>query len=119
MEELVGEFREVDSGLRLVVALKSTSWDIQYIRDDLQEQYTDEDFDRTYRSHMANQVSSDDLSHIIQGGRLKGQVYLLEDVIVFQFPSSRYEGFYISYDWTESFPIKRVIDIATEIPVVE
>lgn len=119
MEDLIRAFREIDDGLRLVVALKSKSWAIEYRRDDLVDEYSAADFEKTYRSHMANQVSSTDMSRVIKGGAFRGQLYLFEGVIVFQFPTSRYEGLYVSYDWYDGFPIQTVFDTATSVPLID
>lgn len=119
MTNIIEPFRAIDNGLRLIVALTNTSWNLEYQRDDLVEEYAAEDFEETYRSHMANQVSSDDLSNVIKGGGFRGQLYLFEDIIVFQFPTSRYEGFYVSYDWHVGFPIQTVFDTANKIPFIE
>jgi hypothetical protein len=119
MEDLVQAFAEIDDGLRVIVTMKRTSWEIEYIRDDVDDTYAASDFERTYRSHMANQVSSDDLSQVIEGGGFVGQLYMFEDLVVFQFPASRYEGFFVSYDWRDSFPIQAVFDAAKQLPSIE
>ncbi|WP_336325679.1 hypothetical protein [Halovenus sp. HT40] len=115
----VETFREIDSGLRIIVTFANTDWEIEYIRDDLEETYTEEEFEKTYREHLASQLASENLSAVIEGGEFVGEMFLFEDIVVFQFPSSRYEGMFVSYDWTESFPTNDVFAAADELPTIE
>lgn len=115
----VEKFRGVDSGLRIIVTFASTDWETEYIRDDLDGTYTEEDFEETYREHVASQVASENLSDTVVGGDFVGEMLLFEDIVVFQFPSSRYEGIFVSYDWTESFPTNAVFEAAEELADIE
>lgn len=119
MAEFVEEFRDVNAELRLLVTLTPTAWDIQYIADPLEELYSDRDFEESYRQMMANQVSSDNLSQVVQAGEFVGQVYVFENVVVYQFPSSRYEGVFVSYNRKDSFPALDIIETAEQIPAIE
>jgi len=114
MEPIVERFHDVDAALRTVVSLGSTSWEFEYIRDDVRAAYTDDDLDAAYRSLMANQASADDFDQLIEFGELEAQVYIFEEIIAFQFPTSRYESLYVSYDREEPFPVFGVVDVATE-----
>lgn len=119
MVDFVQTFQAIDADLRLIVSLTATSWEIEYLRDSLEGEYTEADFERTYRDHLATQVAADDLSQVIKGGDFIGQQYVFEDVIVFQFPTSRYEGFYVSYDWTDPFPMSDVLRAAEEVSFID
>lgn len=115
MSDIVRAFKGIEAELRVVASLGSKTWDIEYIRDDLEETYTDGDFEKAYRDLMANQVSSADFSQVGPMGDLIGQMYYLEEVLVFQFPSSRYEGVFVSFDQAESFPVENVFQVAEEL----
>lgn len=119
MAELEKAFRRVDAELRLIVALKSTDWEIKYIANDLEDTYEKRDFEASYRNLMANQVSSDNLRRVVEAGDLTGQVYIFDRVIVFHFPSSRYEGVFASYDRGDDVPIAEVIETAENVPVIK
>lgn len=119
MEDFVERFESIDADLRLIVSLTATSWNVEYMRDSLEGRYTDADFERTYRDHLANQVAADNLGQVIDGGDLVAQQYLFEDIIVFQFPTSRYEGFFVSYDRREPFPMNDVIEAAREVSFID
>lgn len=115
MNDIVTAFKGIDAELRVVALLGSKTWEIEYIRDELEETYTDADFEEAYRDLMANQISSADFSQVGPMGDLIGQMYYLEEVIVFQFPSSRYEGVFVSFDQAESFPVGTVFQVAEEL----
>jgi hypothetical protein len=114
MSTIVDRFGDVDADLRTVVTLGNTSWEVEYMRDDVRAAYEDDDLDAAYRSLMANQTSSDDFDQLIEFGELEAQVYLFEEILAFQFPASRYESLYVSYDRTEPFPVFGVVDVAAE-----
>ena len=107
MDDVVREFRDIDADMRLVLTLSAVSWDLAYLRDDLEDVYTDADFDATYREHMGNQISSDNMRQTVNGGTYFGQMYLLEDIVIFQFPPSRYEAIVVSYDRNGTAPVER------------
>lgn len=67
---------------------------------------------------MANQVSSADFSRVGPLGDLIGQMYYLDEVVVFQFPSSRYEGLFVSYDQMPSFPFTDAFETAEGLPTL-
>ncbi|WP_246984240.1 hypothetical protein [Halorientalis marina] len=112
MSTIVEHFEDVDADLRTVVALHGTTWEIEYMCDDVRAAYSDADLDAAYRSLMANQASSDDFDQLIEFGELEAQVYVFEEILAFQFHTSRYESLYVSYDREEPFPFFDVVDVA-------
>lgn len=118
METIVEAFEEVDGDLRVVASLRATSWEIEYVDDELEGVYTESDFETAYQSVMANQISTDDFSNVGPLGEVIGQLYFLEEVIVFQFPSSRYEGVFVSFTQADQFPIYDVFETAEELPTL-
>jgi hypothetical protein len=115
MDDIVREFRDIDADLRLVLTLTEVSWDLLYVRDDVEDGYSEADFETTYREHMGTQISSDNLGRTIDGGDYHGQMYFFEDIVVFQIPSSRYQAVVVSYDWDGTVPIERIIETADEL----
>jgi hypothetical protein len=108
----VDAFREVDAALRTVVTLGKTTWETTYMRDDVASAYSEADLDAAYRELMATQTSSDDFNRLIEFGDLEAQIYLFGEIVAFQFPASRYESIYVSYDREEPFPFFAVVDAA-------
>lgn len=96
--------------LRVVAQLESLDYEVQYVRDDLTGTYDQPDLDQAYQAMMANQVSVDDFADVGTFGDLDCQVLLFDDVIVFLFPSSRYDGVFASFDRTQPFPLLEVVD---------
>lgn len=115
MSDLVKEFREVGGNLRMLARLGSASWDLEYIREDLEGEYTESDLQEGYRNLMANQISSEELEKIGESGDLLAQQYHFEERIVFQIPASRYQGLFVSYDRTENFPVGDVLSKANQV----
>lgn len=99
-----------EANLRIVAQLDALDYGMLYIRDDLTDTYDTHDLDQAYRAMMANQVSVDDFAGVGTFGELDCQVLLFDTVIVFLFPSSRYEGVFVSFDRTQPFPFLDVVD---------
>lgn len=118
MQDIVTEFKGIDADLRVVASLRPNNWEIEYLREDLESVYSGDDFEDAYRSLMANQVSAADFSQVGPMGDLVGQMYYLDEVVVFQFPSSRYEGIFVSYDQMSSFPFTEAFDAADRLPTL-
>lgn len=120
MGTLTEAFREVSSeDLRIVATLQTVGYEVEYVRGDLEGEYSQDDLDRAYQSLMANRVSSADFAQVGTFGDLDAQVLFFEEIIVFLFPTARYSGVFVSYDRTETadqFPIRDVIAAANDHP---
>lgn len=112
---LVQQFRGVDGELRLLATFDSTSWEILFIDDTLQDRYSMDDLKRAHQDIVANQISSDDLRDVGAFGTVSAQVYYFDEVIHFQIPTDRYEGVFASYNRDDPFPVDAVIQIAEQI----
>jgi len=105
-----GEFRP-----RVVADLQSTTFEIQYIRDDVAGRYSDNDFDEAYQLIMAHTVTGDDFKALIGEGRFNAQTLFFEDIVVFFFPSQRYEGVFASFDYDGDLPVNELVTEISEI----
>jgi|AntRauTorcE11898_2_1112593.scaffolds.fasta_scaffold04194_5 hypothetical protein len=115
MSTIVERLRNVDDAdARLIARFEALDFEIEYIREDIESRYSDEDLDRAYRSIMANQISSDDFKTAV-GKEFEAQVLFLEGVVVLTLPSTRYDGSVASFDRHEELPINRLIDVASDI----
>ncbi|WP_313693645.1 hypothetical protein [Halorarum halobium] len=116
MSSLVEAFKDVAGGqLRVVATLESIDYEVEYVREDLEDEYTRMDFDRAYQSMMANQVSAEDFKSVGEFGDLDCQLFLFTELIVFLFPSSRYSGVFVSFDREPQFPLLDIVDAATDV----
>ncbi|MDS0298130.1 hypothetical protein NDI76_05200 [Halogeometricum sp. S1BR25-6] len=100
---------------RVVADLRSVDWQIEYIRDDVERIYSDEDLDDAYKLIMANHVSGDDFKTLIGKRRFDAQTLFFEDVVVFFFPSDRYEGVFASFDYDGEFPVNELVRRVSEV----
>lgn len=111
MSRIVDRLREVDhADARVIAHLDSLNFTVDYIREDLESQYSDQDLDEAYRLIMQNQVSSDDFKDII-GKEFEAQTLFFEDIVVFVYPSSRYEAIFASFDYHEAIPITELVEV--------
>jgi hypothetical protein len=117
MSDLVAMFREIeDAEVRVVATLGSLDYEIEFIRDDIEQLYSEAELDRAHKDLVANQVSADDFKQAVEIGDLDCQLFLYEETVVFLFPSSRYEGVFASFDRQKPFPLLEVAESASTIP---
>jgi hypothetical protein len=112
MSDLAERLRAVDGAeARVIAHLGSLDFTVEYVRDDLASRYTDQDLESAYRLIMANQVTGDDFKELIDES-FEAQTLFFENVVVFVFPSARYEAVFASFDRTEPFPVLDLIEAA-------
>jgi hypothetical protein len=90
---------------RVVADLQNVTFEIRHIREDVAGRYSDGDLEDAYRLVMANQVSGEEFNQIIGEGRFDAQTLFFDTIIVFLFPSERYQGVFASFDYSEEFPV--------------
>ena len=88
---------------------------MEFIRDDLADTYSRADFEDAYMNIIANQISADDFGHAVGFTNLQCQSFIFDEVIVFLFPSSRYDGVLATFDHEPPFPFHIVMDTANTI----
>ena len=112
MSALVERLRDVDGAeARVIAHLGSLDFTVEYVREDLESRYSDQDLESAYRLIMANQVTGDDFKELIDES-FEAQTLFFENVVVLVFPSARYEAVFASFDRTETFPVLDLIDAA-------
>jgi hypothetical protein len=112
MSNLVESLRAVDGAeARVIAHLGSLDFTVEYVRDDLESRYSNQDLESAYRLIMANQVTGDDFKQLIDES-FEAQTLFFENVVVFVLPSARYEAVFASFDRTEPFPVLDLIDAA-------
>jgi hypothetical protein len=105
--EAIQEFEEATP--RVVADLDSLDFEIRYMRDDVQSRYSDADLDEAYQLIMAAQVSGDDFKQLIGETQYNAQSLIFETIIVFIFPSDRYQAVFASFDYTDDFPVTQLV----------
>lgn len=101
--------------LRMVSTHDATNYEMQYVREDLRDAFTDGELDNAHRNLVANQVSSEDFSQAVDHGGLQAQQFFFEDVLAFIFPASRYDGVLVSYDREGSIPVAEVVRTGVDV----
>jgi hypothetical protein len=99
---------------RVVADLKNTTWEVEFIRDDVAGEYSDGELEKAYQLIMANHVTGDDFKQLIGEGRFNAQTLFFEDIIVFFFVSKRYEGVFASFDYDGGFPVSELVNQISE-----
>lgn len=116
MVDLVQTLRGIEeTDPRVIATLESLDFEIEFVRDDIADTYSDSELDNAYRLVMGNQVSADDFRNLIDADRFDAQSLFFDDIVVFLFPSERYEGVFASFDRTHPFPVDEILDVATDI----
>jgi hypothetical protein len=111
--EAIEEFAEATP--RVVADLDSVDFEIEFMRDDVKDQYSTADLDEAYQLVMAAQVSSDDFKELIGEAELNAQSLIFESIIVFILPSERYRAVFASFDYKDDFPVAQLVQQVTDV----
>jgi hypothetical protein len=113
MSQIADTLRGVDGAdARVIAHLDSLDFTVEYIREDLESEYSDADLEEAYQLLMANQVTGDDFKDLINE-EFRAQTLFFENVVALVLPSARYEAVFASFDRTEPFPVIDLIEAAT------
>jgi hypothetical protein len=114
MTQIVDTLRGVDGAdTRVVAHLDAIDFTVEFIREDLESEYTDRDLDEAYQLLMANQVTGDDFKDLI-GEEFRAQTLFFEEIVVLILPSARYEAVFASFDRRDPFPVTDLVEAATD-----
>jgi len=116
MSEITDVIREFEASTPRVVAdLRSITWEIRYVRDDVEGLYSDSDLDEAYQLIMANQITGDDFKSLIGEQTFNAQTLFFDDIVVFLFPADRYEGVFASFDYDGEFPVSELVERVSDV----
>lgn len=88
----------VDGSLRALASYEEQSYDIHYLRDDIEHQYSEGDIKRVFDYVALAGLSRDYLEQTFHAGSVLCTVYSFEDADMFHFQTDRTEGFFLSFD---------------------
>ncbi|QLC35549.1 hypothetical protein EFA46_015060 (plasmid) [Halarchaeum sp. CBA1220] len=108
-----------DGNLRMVARLENVDFQLEYVRDDLEGKFSEDTLEEAYQTVMGNLVCSHDFTQIADGKGLESEVYILETKIVFIFPASRYEGYFVSFDRGDSVTVLGINNVAREFERIQ
>ena len=100
--------------LRVGATLGLSECGFEYVREDIEELYTEEAWNKAYQSLVGNQVTADEFGKVGDFGRLEYQTFVFEKVLIVLVPASRYEAVFLSFDRTDEFPTEDVVAAAEE-----
>jgi len=117
VSQVVETLRGVDGATARVIAhLGALNFTVEYVRDDLESEYSDQDLEEAYQLLMANQVTGDDFTDLI-GEVFQVQTLFFENIVALVVPSARYEALFASFDRRDPFPVIDLVEAATSEPV--
>jgi hypothetical protein len=99
---------------RVVADLESVSFEIAYVRDDVEGRYSDADLDEAYQLVMSNQITGDDFKNLVGRSEYQAQTLFFDDLVVFLFPSDRYDAVFASFDYDGGFPVTELVSAVDE-----
>jgi len=113
MSRAIDSIRNVEGAdARVIARLGAVDFTIEYIREDVAQQYSEDDLDEAYQTIMGNQIATDDFKDLI-GESFEAQTLFFEGVVVLLLPSSRYQAVFASFDRHDEFPVTDLVDAAT------
>lgn len=114
MAQIVDAVRNLEGApTRVVAELGPVNFSIEYARDDVESQYSDDDLEEAYRLMMAKQVAGEDFEELI-GREFEAQILFFEDIVILVKPSERYEAVFASFDRHDDFPATELAAITTD-----
>ena len=99
---------------RVVADLRSVSFEVEHVREDVEDRYSDADLDEAYQLVMSNQITGDDFKRLVGRCEYAAQTLFFDDLVVFLFPSDRYDAVFASFDYDDSFPVNGPVSAVTE-----
>lgn len=98
-DELVDVIRsEVGDDLRTVGQYRNGELDFGYLRSDVADQYSDEDFERISELFVFQAYDSEQIEEHFEVGEVEFFTYGLRDAVVFQYVADPLAGCFISVD---------------------
>ncbi|WP_435186863.1 hypothetical protein [Halobellus sp. EA9] len=100
---------------RVVADLQNVDFEIEYMREDVETLYSDVELEEAYQLIMGNLVTSDDFKSLIGEQECRVQTLFFDEILVFIFPSERYQAVFASFDYEEDFPVNQLVQAVTGI----
>ena len=99
---------------RVVADLRSVAFEIEHVRDDVEDRYSNADLEEAYQLVMSNQITGDEFKHLVGRTQYRAQTLFFDDLVVFLFPSDRYDAVFASFDYDEAFPVNELVSAVAE-----
>ncbi|GAA0533625.1 hypothetical protein ABNG02_09365 [Halorubrum ejinorense] len=99
---------------RVVADLRSVAFEIEHVRDDVEDRYSNADLEKAYQLVMSNQITGDEFKNLVGRTQYRAQTLFFDDLVVFLFPSDRYDAVFASFDYDEAFPVTELVSAVSE-----
>ena len=99
---------------RVVADLRSVAFEIEHVREDVEDRYSNADLEEAYQLVMSNQITGDEFKHLVGRTQYRAQTLFFDDLVVFLFPSDRYDAVFASFDYDEAFPVNELVSAVAE-----
>lgn len=108
--ELVPSLKdEVDDALRSVAVYDEDGYEVEFIRDDVEGTYTDEDIEEVYDDLVIQGLSREFLEQLFHAGDLECSMYGFEEATMFHFTGGEYSGLFVSIDRIRGMDLDAII----------
>jgi hypothetical protein len=117
VDDLLDEFGD---GLRAVATYEDYEYEVEFMREDVRDDYSREEVDRVFRQVSIEGMGYENFQQLFHVGRLECALYGFEGALIFHFPPDPFHGLVVSIDRDVSFNPDAIIDICQSgIAVVE
>ncbi|PHQ37921.1 hypothetical protein DJ69_14495 [Halorubrum persicum] len=99
---------------RIVADLRSVSFEVEHVRENVKDRYSDADLDEAYQLVMSNQITGDDFKELVGRSQYRAQTLFFDDLAVFLFPSDRYDAVFASFDYDDDFPVSALVSAVSD-----
>lgn len=89
---------EVGDSLRIVFTYDRSETAVHHIRDDLAEEYTDDELERAFDQLEIEGMGYAHFERLLHVGRMECAIYGFEGALIFQFPNDEFTGLVVSVD---------------------
>jgi len=113
ISEAIQDFEEKTP--RVVADLQNVDFEIKYMREDVKPLYTDVELTEAYHLIMGTLVTGDEFKSLIGEQTCSAQTLFFDEVVVFLFPSERYQAVFASFDYDEDFPANQLVQTVSEM----
>ena len=110
-KELVDVLKdELGGSLRAVGRYDKEGYDVLYIRDDVAEEFSEEDIEDIHHDMVLKGLGNQHIESLFNDEALECSIYQFEDSVRLHFVNDDYLGYYVSFDYNGDVNPSRLVD---------
>lgn len=114
-EGLVDELRDdIGDGIRTVATCDRGEYDLRFIRDDVDAEYSEEEISRLFQQVEIEGMGYAHFEELFHTGELECAIYGFEGALMFQLPVDEFSGLFVTTDRDIRLNPESVIGICKE-----